>query len=118
LSIYYGPGETGYLIASNQGADNYAVYRRDGDNEFIGHFHVVANEMLGIDGSSETDGIDVTSASLGAAFPSGVFVAQDGRNISPDDRQNFKLVPWEHIAEAMGLESHAGYNPRISREQE
>ncbi len=118
LSIYYGPGETGYLIASNQGADNYAVYRREGDNEFIGHFHVVANELLGIDGSSETDGIDVTSASLGAAFPNGLFVAQDGRNISPDERQNFKLVPWERIAEAMGLESHAGYNPRMDHEQE
>ena len=116
LSIYHGPGKTGYLIVSNQGADNYAVYRREGDNEFVGHFHVVANELLGIDGSSETDGIDVTSANLGAAFPNGLFVAQDGRNITPDERQNFKLVPWERIAEAMGLESHQGYNPRIDHE--
>lgn len=118
LAIYHGPGETGYLLVSNQGADNYAVYRREGDNEFIGHFHVVTNELLGIDGSSETDGIDVTSANLGDAFPNGLFVAQDGRNISPDERQNFKLVPWERIAEAMGLESHRGYNPRIENEQE
>jgi 3-phytase len=118
MAIYYGPGETGYLVVSNQGADNFAVYRRDGDNDFIGHFHIVANELLGIDGVSETDGIDVTSASLGAAFPGGVFVAQDGRNITPDERQNFKLVPWKRIAEAMGLEIHQGYNPRIDHEQQ
>ena len=83
----------------------------------MGNFHVVTNELLGIDGSSETEGIDVTSANLGDAFPNGLFVAQDGRNISPDERQNFKLVPWERIAEAMGLESHRGYNPRIENEQ-
>lgn len=115
LSIYYGPGETGYLVVSNQGADNFAVYRREGDNEFVGHFHVVANELLGIDGVSETDGVEVTSANLGPAFPNGVFVAQDGRNITPDERQNFKLVPWESIAEAMGLESYQGYNPRLDQ---
>jgi 3-phytase len=117
LTIYYGPGETGYLLASNQGADNFAVYRREGDNEFIGHFHVVANEVLGIDGVSETDGLDVTSANLGAEFPNGLIVVQDGRNISPDERQNFKLVPWERIADAMGLESHQGYNPRHEHDQ-
>ena len=114
LAIYYGPGGTGYLIASNQGADSYAVYSRDDNNRFVGLFHVVADEQTGIDGSSETDGLDVTSASLGSAFPNGVFIAQDGRNITPDERQNFKLVPWERIASAMGLEIYSGYDPRAA----
>ena len=103
LSIFYGPNGTGYLVASSQGSDNYALYERSAENRFLGLFHVVANEELGIDGASETDGLDVTSANLGPAFPRGVFVVQDGRNITPDERQNFKLVPWEQIAEAFKL---------------
>ncbi len=114
MAIYYGPDGAGYLLVSNQGADNYAVYEREGDNQFIGLFHVVANAETGVDGVSETDGLDVTSANLGAAFPHGAFIAQDGRNITPDERQNFKFVPWEHIAEAMGLEIYSGYDPRPS----
>lgn len=112
LSIYYGPNGSGYLLASNQGADSYAVYERGGDNRFLGIFHIIADPQSGIDGASETDGLDVTSANLGPAFPNGVFVVQDGRNITPKERQNFKLVPWERIAEAMNLEVHSGYDPR------
>ena len=112
LAIYIGPNGSGYLIASNQGADSYAVYERAGNNKFLGLFHVVAGADTGIDGVSETDGLDVTSANLGPAFPNGLFLAQDGRNISPDDRQNFKLVPWERIATEMGLEVYSGYDPR------
>jgi CRP/FNR family cyclic AMP-dependent transcriptional regulator len=37
------------------------------------------------DGVSETYGLDVTSASLGAALETGAFAAQDGRNTSPGD---------------------------------
>jgi len=50
----------------------------------------------------QTDGIDVTSASLGPAFPHGLFVAQDG--VNEGGNQNFKLVPWEAIANAIGLQ--------------
>lgn len=98
LGLFLGPEGTGYLVASNQGADNYAVYRREAPNEFVGFFSIAANDALGIDGVSETDGLDISSAPLGPAFPAGVLVAQDGRNISPPERQNFKLVPWERIA--------------------
>lgn len=102
VTIYYGSGDQGYLIVSSQGSNDYNVYRRDGDNAFIGKFAIVA-EAGGVDGASETDGIDVTSASLGSAFPRGVFVAQDGDNTAPTAAQNFKLVPWERIAKALDL---------------
>jgi 3-phytase len=104
LGIYRGPDGTGFLIASNQGEDNYAVYRLEGNNEYVGKFHIVANEELGIDGASETDGLDVTSAALGPGFPRGVLIVQDGRNLTPKDRQNFKLVPWDRIEKALGLD--------------
>ena len=112
VSIYYGPGAEGYLLVSDQGVDRFNVYRRGGDNAFLGAFRIVADAAAGIDGVSETDGIDVTSANLGPAFPHGVFIAQDGRNIAPAERQNFKFVPWERVAAVMGLETGSGYDPR------
>lgn len=104
VAIYRGQDGVGYLIVSNQGADNYAVYRREGENDFVGFFSIVANDELAIDGASETDGLDVTSAPLGPLFPHGLLVVQDGRNITPVERQNFKLVSWEHVATALGLQ--------------
>jgi 3-phytase len=104
LALWIGDGGRGYLIASNQGADNYAVYRREGDNAWVGHFHIVANAELGIDGASETDGLEVTSAALGARYPAGLLVVQDGRNVAPEERQNFKYVSWQDVASTLGLE--------------
>lgn len=103
LAIYTKPGGGGYLVVSNQGANNYALYRREGNHEFVGVFHVVADDERGIDGSSETDGLDVVSAPLGAQYPQGLFVVQDGRNLTPAERQNYKFVSWADIAAAMGL---------------
>lgn len=103
MTLWRGADGKGYLIVSNQGEDNYAVYRREGDNAFVGKFHVIENGGLGIDGASETDGLDVTSAPLGAAYPRGLLVVQDGRNLMPADRQNFKLVSWDAVARALGL---------------
>jgi 3-phytase len=62
----------------------------------VGSFEIEAG---GVDGVQHTDGIDVTTTSLGTAFAGGVFVAQDGRN--PGANQNFKLVPWPEIARAL-----------------
>jgi 3-phytase len=104
VAIYHGANGTGYLVLSNQGADNYTVYRREGDNAYVGTFSVGANDALGIDGASETDGLEVTSRPLGAAYPRGLLVVQDGRNITPSERQNFKLVSWERVAAALQLQ--------------
>ncbi len=95
----------GYLVLSSQGNNTYAIFRREGANEYVGSFAVLADAARGIDGISETDGLEVLSANLGGDFASGIFVAQDGRNISPPEYQNFKLVPWSAIAESLGLES-------------
>ena len=94
----------GFLVVSNQGENDYAVYRREGDNEFVGFVHVVANAAAGIDGASETDGLDVSSAKLGSTFPGGLMVVQDGRNIAPEERQNFKYVSWTDVAAVLGID--------------
>ncbi len=94
----------GYIVLSSQGNDTYAVYRREGDQAYLGSFAVVADPARGIDGISETDGLEVTSRNLGRGFEHGAMVAQDGRNVLPAENQNFKIVPWKAIADALGLE--------------
>jgi 3-phytase len=93
LTIAYGKDGVGYLMASSQGDHSYVVYRREGNNEFVKKFRVGNGD--GVDGCEETDGIDVTTANLGNAFPHGVFVVQDGFN--DKGNQNFKLVPLQSI---------------------
>ncbi|MEP7342161.1 MAG: phytase [Acidobacteriota bacterium] len=93
LAIAYVKDGTGYLIASSQGNHSYVVFRREGNNEFVKKFRVGKGDR--IDGAEETDGIDVTTANLGPAFPNGVFVVHDGFNDSGN--QNFKLVPLQMI---------------------
>ena len=95
LAIYRGSDGDGYLVASSQGDSTFSVYaRRDGA-------HVLRFAVVGggaVDGVSDTDGIEVTSAALGGAWPDGLFVAQDGDN--EGGNQNFKLVSWGEIAAA------------------
>ena len=104
LGIYDLGDGRGYIVVSSQGNDSYAVYRREGDQEYLGSFAVVADPLRGIDGISETDGLEVTSRNLGPGFEHGAMVAQDGRNVMPVENQNYKYVPWESIARALGLE--------------
>jgi 3-phytase len=103
VGLYAQPGGKGYLVLSSQGNNSYAIFKREGDNAYVGSFAVIADGKTGIDGVSETDGLEVTSASLGAGLEDGAFIAQDGRNVSPPEKQNFKLAPWSAIAGKLGL---------------
>ncbi len=105
VGLYDLGGGRGYLIVSSQGNNSYAVYRREGRNEYLGSFAIIADPAKGIDGVSETDGLDVSSANLGPGFEQGALVAQDGRNMLPLENQNFKYVSWSVIARVLGLES-------------
>jgi 3-phytase len=94
----------GYLIASSQGSNSYNVYDRAAPYAFKGAFVITDGA---IDGAEETDGLDVTAASLGPSFPAGLFVAQDGFNVDGKNtkkaNQNFKLLPWPAIRGALKL---------------
>jgi len=104
VGLYDLGGGRGYLVVSSQGNDTYAVYRREGSNEYVGSFSVVGDAGRGIDGVSETDGVDVSSGNLGPGFEHGAMVAQDGRNVFPVETQNYKYVSWSAIAKALKLE--------------
>jgi 3-phytase len=106
LAIYYAAGGKGYLLASSQGSNDFSVYRREGNNAYLGDFKLVASG--GIDAVSDTDGIDVTNFPLGSQFPQGMFVAQDNND-------NFKFVRWNAITSAFGgtLSIDTSWDPRV-----
>ncbi len=99
LAIYDGPNRSGYLIASSQGNDQFAVYERTEDNAYIGSFTIGAGN--GIDPVTGTDGLEVTSVSMGSEFPGGLVVVQDDENTEPNEPQNFKLIPWSTVEAAI-----------------
>jgi 3-phytase/alkaline phosphatase D len=108
LTIYYGPNNTGYLLASSQGDNTFAVFDRQGDNPYLGSFTV--GDYQTVDQANESDGAHVVNVNLGPRYPSGLLVVQDGANdpqhVVQDEEElennstNFKFVPWEHVATA------------------
>jgi 3-phytase len=102
MSMYHGD-KTSYLVVSSQGDDSYVLYMSEAPYTYVGRFNIGMNSKAGIDGASETDGLDVTSTALGSAYPEGLLVVQDGRNVMPAEYQNFKLVSWSDIARELGL---------------
>jgi len=103
VSIWHGRGGGGYIVLSNQGANRYAVYRRDDTNAYVGSFELVDDARTGIDGTADTDGLAVTSQPVGPRFPDGLLVVQDGSNLPAGQNQNFKYVSWRDVATALGL---------------
>ena len=85
-----GNGE-GYLIASVQGSNGYLIIDRKSLLAKI-FFRIIDGDK--IDGTTETDGIDVSSIRT-SKFPNGFFIAQDDDNDGLN--QNFKLVDWNKI---------------------
>jgi len=121
LTIYYTDDGAGYLLASSQGNNTFAVYSREGFNDFLGTFTVGINGE--IDGVQESDGADISNIALGSKFPFGLLVVQDGSNdpvvqVNDDGEienvaTNFKFIPYENISATFDLVIDTeGYNPR------
>jgi 3-phytase len=86
----------GWLIASSQGDNAYALYRLP-HMAPAGRFRIVAGS---VGATQETDGIDLVLGDFGPRFAGGLFVAQDGDNAPRS--QNFKLVSWDDILSSLG----------------
>lgn len=99
----YQAGGRDYLVISSQGNDSYLVLDAEPPFAVRGAFRVGLNAAAGIDGASETDGLEVTSVNLGGPWSQGMLVVQDGRKRMPEQTQNFKFVPWADVAKALGL---------------
>jgi 3-phytase len=96
LAIVGQPGRRGYLLASSAGDSTFAVYRRQ-THTFAGRVQVV--EGGSADGCRASKGIEAVAASLGPAFPFGIFVCGDADNTAPGSsgNQNFKYVRLERV---------------------
>ena len=92
-----------YLVISSQGNDSYLVVDAEPPFATHGAFRVGLNAAAGIDGSSETDGLEVTAINLGGPWSQGMLVVQDGRKRMPEQAQNFKFVPWADVTRALKL---------------
>lgn len=84
----------GYLIASSQGDNAFALYELPRMKP-AGRFRVAASKF---GSTEETDGIALALGSFGAQFPGGLLVVQDGDN---QPTQNFKLVAWADVGKAL-----------------
>ena len=102
MSLYL-DGDDGYLVVSSQGNYSYAVYGRQPPYRYRGSFVIGNNPSDNIDGSQETDGLDVSSMIRTQSFPEGLLVVQDGINTQPRRAQNFKYISWRELRNALGL---------------
>jgi 3-phytase len=92
IGIYARPDGTGYIVSVDQlpGESIFYVYKREGEpGRPHDHSRVIKAVRVGAD---STDGLDVTSASLGPEFPGGLMVAMNSTS------RNFLLVRWADIA--------------------
>jgi 3-phytase len=90
IAIYTQPNGRGYVICSDQrpGDSEYRIYSRDPRHELVA---VIRG------GADSTDGVEVTSANLGKAFPKGMFVVMNNQG------GNFLIYPWHAIRKAARL---------------
>jgi 3-phytase len=88
ISIYPTGSETGYILVSDQQANAFRVFKREGEpGRPHEHTFITSIPMA----ARDSDGSDVTAVSLPPLFPRGLFVA-----MSTD--KTFHLYGWEDLA--------------------
>ncbi|MDX2283379.1 MAG: phytase [Bacteroidia bacterium] len=89
ISLYAEPGGAGWLIVSDQGADRFRIYTRQGPPGQP-HAHQLVRTVRVA--ARESDGSETIARPMGPDFPRGLFVA-----MSTD--RTFHLYRWEDLAE-------------------
>jgi 3-phytase len=94
IAIYARADGTGYLVCTDQlpGSSEYRVYLREGEPGRPHDHERVVKVVRG--GADSTDGLEVTSRSLGPKFPGGMMVAMNSGG------KNFLVYRWEDVAAA------------------
>ncbi|MEU3917809.1 phytase [Streptomyces sp. NPDC029004] len=95
----------GYVMASSQGDNTFALYDREleDDNEYEGGFRVAAATGT-LDGSEECDGAAVLNAPLGRKYPHGLLVVQDGHDTPAQGEREatgFKFVDLDDVMDSV-----------------
>jgi 3-phytase len=88
ISIYKVNDGTGYILVSDQQANAFRIFRREGEP---GDPHDHRALKVVFVSTNESDGSEVTNAALDDRFPSGLFVAMS-------DNRTFHYYSWDDIA--------------------
>ncbi|MGC3972131.1 MAG: phytase [Pirellulales bacterium] len=93
ISIYKTSATKGYILVSNQQANTFMIYPREGSSGNVNEHTLLAQVPVS---TMESDGSDVTNVNLGAKFPNGLFVAMTNGRV-------FHYYDWRDIAAKAGL---------------
>lgn len=91
MAIYKSSATTGYILVSNQQANSFIVYPREGSNGNPNDYKLLAEIPTS---TIECDGADVTAINLGKPFDTGLFVAMS-------NGKTFHFYDWKIIQEAI-----------------
>jgi len=96
LAIYRSDSAGGYLVASSQGNNTFAVF--DLDKQVYLRSFAIIKEIT--DSVEETDGVDILDTYVSDRYPEGILVVQDGYNTNGKiiKAQNFKIIDWRKIS--------------------
>jgi len=87
IAIYKKSATEGYILVSNQQANTFMVYPREGANGNPNEYPLLAEIPTS---TIECDGADVTSVNLGGAYKNGLFVAMS-------NGMTFHYYSWDSI---------------------
>jgi len=88
ISIYKIDDGTGYILVSDQQANTFRIFKREGEPDDPHDHQLVKIVKVS---TNESDGSDVTNVPVGELFPSGLFVAMS-------DNKTFHFYSWDDIA--------------------
>ncbi len=88
ISIYQLTDSTGYILVSDQGANRFQIFSREGTS--TGPFNHRLLKVVDVS-ATQSDGSETVSIPLGKDFPKGLFIAMS-------NNKTFHLYKWEDIA--------------------
>lgn len=88
ISIYKVNDGTGYILVSDQQANAFRIFKREGEADDPHNHKLIKVVQVS---TNESDGSDITSTVLDERFPSGLFVAMS-------DNRTFHYYSWDEIA--------------------
>jgi 3-phytase len=88
ISIYQINDGTGYILVSDQHANKFRIYTREGEADDPHNHQFVKSVTVS---TNESDGSEITSVVVNENFPNGLFVAMS-------DNQTFHYYSWDDIA--------------------
>lgn len=100
IAIYRLDERTGYILVSDQQANRFRVFRREGEPGAPHEHREIAVLALS---TNQSDGCDVVSVPL-PGFPGGLFVAMS-------DNRTFQLYAWDDLVAASGGLLRRAENP-------